>query len=141
MDSVSSKDEILLDTVHMSEKTSFLLGSESTVKLWKTTFMLLTVPVLPLALVAVGNAQQLTCWYLKPSENKGPTSLKCSRQTLDARCKDMDTNTDADQLRNVNEPPCGIVASEPRQPLSDVNQEIEELFQSMENSLNLFVNA
>ncbi len=25
--------------------------------------------ILPMALAAAGNAQQLTCWYLKPAEN------------------------------------------------------------------------
>jgi len=35
-------------------------------KLWKLLLVVMSVAVLPSALVAVGQAQQLTCWGLRP---------------------------------------------------------------------------
>jgi hypothetical protein len=35
-------------------------------KLWKFFLIVISVAVLPSALVAVGQAQQLTCWGLRP---------------------------------------------------------------------------
>lgn len=71
-------------------------------KLWKTTFVLLTVAVLPFALVAVGDAQQLTCWYLKPAENETLEPIGYTSPNPDGRNKDLETNLttceDADTL-------------------------------------------
>jgi len=36
-------------------------------KLWKFLLVAMSVAVLPFALVAVGQAQQLTCWGLRPT--------------------------------------------------------------------------
>lgn len=36
-------------------------------KLWKLLLVALSVATLPFALVAVGQAQQLTCWGLRPN--------------------------------------------------------------------------
>lgn len=36
-------------------------------KLWKLLLVALSVATLPFALVAVGQAQQLTCWGLRPT--------------------------------------------------------------------------
>jgi hypothetical protein len=36
-------------------------------KLWKFLLVAMSVAVLPFALVAVGQAQQLTCWGLRPA--------------------------------------------------------------------------
>jgi hypothetical protein len=36
-------------------------------KLWKTILIAISVAILPLALVGVGQAQQLTCWGLRPN--------------------------------------------------------------------------
>jgi hypothetical protein len=39
-------------------------------KLWKALLVALSVAVLPFALVAVGQAQQLTCWGLGTARNE-----------------------------------------------------------------------
>jgi hypothetical protein len=36
-------------------------------KLWKTLLIAISVAILPFALVGVGQAQQLTCWGLRPN--------------------------------------------------------------------------
>jgi hypothetical protein len=36
-------------------------------KLWKNILIAISVAILPLALVGVGQAQQLTCWGLRPN--------------------------------------------------------------------------
>ena len=36
-------------------------------KLWKTLLIAINVAILPFALVGVGQAQQLTCWGLRPN--------------------------------------------------------------------------
>jgi hypothetical protein len=36
-------------------------------KLWKTLLIVASVAILPFALVGVGQAQQLTCWGLRPN--------------------------------------------------------------------------
>jgi hypothetical protein len=36
-------------------------------KLWKTLLIAISVAVLPFALIGVGQAQQLTCWGLRPN--------------------------------------------------------------------------
>lgn len=37
-------------------------------KLWKLLLVAMSVATLPFALVAVGQAQQLTCWGLRPTQ-------------------------------------------------------------------------
>jgi hypothetical protein len=37
-------------------------------KFWKSLLVALSVATLPFALVAVGQAQQLTCWGLRPTQ-------------------------------------------------------------------------
>ena len=36
-------------------------------KLWKTILIAISVTILPLALVGIGQAQQLNCWGLRPN--------------------------------------------------------------------------
>lgn len=36
-------------------------------KLWKTLLIAISVAILPFALVGVGQAQQMTCWGLRPN--------------------------------------------------------------------------
>jgi hypothetical protein len=37
-------------------------------KLWKTLLIAISVAILPFALVGVGQAQQMTCWGLRPAQ-------------------------------------------------------------------------
>jgi hypothetical protein len=39
-------------------------------KSWNLLLIIVSVAVLPFALVGVGQAQQMTCWYLKPSQTE-----------------------------------------------------------------------
>ena len=39
-------------------------------KLWKAFVIAVSVAILPFALVGVGQAQQMTCWGLAPSQTK-----------------------------------------------------------------------
>ncbi|HVP15964.1 MAG TPA: hypothetical protein VMT42_01185 [candidate division Zixibacteria bacterium] len=65
-------------------------------KLWKTLIIAVSVVILPFALVGVGQAQQMTCWGLRPnltertehtdySEERSPQQLEdIPEQTSDA---------------------------------------------------------
>jgi hypothetical protein len=57
-------------------------------KLWKLLLVAMSVATLPFALVAVGQAQQLTCWGLRPTliENTEDTdnSVLCLHQREDS---------------------------------------------------------
>ncbi len=39
-------------------------------KLWQAFLIVMTASILPFALVGVGQAQQMTCWGLKPSQSR-----------------------------------------------------------------------
>jgi hypothetical protein len=52
-------------------------------KFWKVFLLAMSVIVLPLALVGVGQAQQMTCWGLasgRPRKAKSNNGSQCQRQ-------------------------------------------------------------
>jgi hypothetical protein len=49
-------------------------------KSWKAFLILLSVAILPFALVGVGQAQQMTCWCLKPSQTERNEHIDCPKQ-------------------------------------------------------------
>jgi hypothetical protein len=48
-------------------------------KPWKAFLIVISVAILPFALVGVGQAQQMTCWYLKPSQTERDEHIDCFR--------------------------------------------------------------
>jgi len=54
-------------TVFISLNTSGFTRDEYNMKMWKTILLAISVAILPLALVGVGQAQQLNCWGLRPN--------------------------------------------------------------------------
>ena len=49
-------------------------------RLWKTLLVAISVAILPLALVGVGQAQQMTCWGLRPNLPERTKNANCSEQ-------------------------------------------------------------
>jgi hypothetical protein len=78
-------------------------------KLWKTLLIAISVAILPFALVGVGQAQQLTCWGLRPnltqrtdrtefSEPLPPQQCEESTERKSEICHDAE---DEDETENV----------------------------------------
>jgi len=63
-------------------------------KLWKLLLVALSVATLPFALVAVGQAQQLTCWGLRPTQI-GDTENMSSPVPGSHQREDSSCNADA----------------------------------------------
>ena len=55
------------DSVYFFDRIGFHLVRWKNMKLWKTVLIAISVAILPLALVGVGQAQQLNCWGLRPN--------------------------------------------------------------------------
>jgi hypothetical protein len=51
-------------------------------KLWKYFLIAISVAILPFALVGVGQAQQLTCWGLRPSQTEASDRICYVEQRL-----------------------------------------------------------
>ena len=49
----------------------------------------MSAAILPLALVGVGQAQQMTCWCLKPNQTEGKEQSNCSKQHSHQKREDL----------------------------------------------------
>ncbi|MGD0159832.1 MAG: hypothetical protein ABSB89_05995 [Candidatus Bathyarchaeia archaeon] len=57
-------------------------------KLWKTILIAISVAILPLALVGVGQAQQLNCWGLRPNLTERSENADFPEQLLSQESED-----------------------------------------------------
>jgi hypothetical protein len=72
-------------------------------KFWKVFLIVMSAAVLPFALVAVGQAQQMTCWCIKPAQI-GRKRLASDRpQSLDQKTEDFEEHANNAWLVVENE--------------------------------------
>jgi len=71
-------------------------------KLWKVFLIVMSAAILPLALVGVGQAQQMTCWCLKPSQTEGKKPINYSAQRSPQKSEDFgeSENSNGDDVEN-----------------------------------------
>ena len=62
---MNARDSYFFGMAYISQIGWFVLSDKRNMKLWKLILLIMRVAVLPFALVAVGQAQQLTCWGLR----------------------------------------------------------------------------
>jgi len=72
-------------------------------KLWKTLLIAVSVAILPFALVGVGQAQQLTCWGLRPNLTERREYTNYSEQHSPQKREDIPERTSETDSHAENE--------------------------------------
>ena len=80
-------------------------------KLWKVFLIAISAAILPFALVGVGQAQQMTCWGLRPSQTEDKHQVKYpakhSRQDSEDAWEPVDSSRDCVENEDRTNKGCG----------------------------------